>query len=83
MRSWNFPGAPVAFHRATQSFVRTNTRYFPALGNVTVVAASFTGAPIPCAMRYGEPMPSMNCVSSTQPPGSRKLSASTSRESAA
>lgn len=76
MASWNFPGAPGAFHFATQSLVLTKTRYLPALGKVTAVLASFTGTPIPWAMRYGEPMISMNCVSSTQPPGCAKLSAS-------
>src|SRR5579862_3562946 len=47
------------------------------------MVASFTGWPRPCASRYGEPMISMNCVSSDQPPESLKLSASTSNESAA
>ena len=45
------PGVPGACHRATQSFVRTNTRYVPASGMVTVVVAPATGVPSPWAMR--------------------------------
>jgi len=47
----NFPGAPGAFHLATQSLVRTWRRYVPVEGNVTSVVASATGVPRPCAMR--------------------------------
>ncbi len=77
MSSWNRPGAPGAFHVATQSRVRTQTRYVPADGNVTVVTASATGVPSPWASRTGEPIWPMNCWSTTQPPGSSKPSAST------
>ena len=45
--TWNLPGAPVAFHRATQSIVRTHTRHVPACERFTVVVASFTGSPRP------------------------------------
>ena len=47
--NWNLPGAPGAFHGATQSLVRTQTRYVPSEGNVTVVVASSTGMPNPWA----------------------------------
>ena len=60
------PGAPSA-----QFFARTQTRYLPAAGNATRAFASRTRTPSPCAMRYGEPITSMNCASSPHPPASK------------
>ena len=60
------PGAPSA-----QLRVRTHTRYSPALGNATRAFASVTRTPMPCANRYGDPITSMNCASSTHPPASK------------
>jgi len=76
MRSLNFPGAPGTSQGATQSRVLTHTRYFPFAGIVIVVRASFTGTPRPCASKYDDPMISIDCWSTTHPPGSEKLSAS-------
>ncbi len=52
----NLPGAPSPFQGDAQSHVRTHTRYVPVAGNVTVVSASSTGLPIPCASSIGEPI---------------------------
>jgi len=60
------PGAPSA-----QLRVRTHTRYSPVLGNATRAFASVTRTPMPCASRYGDPITSMNCASSTHPPASK------------
>jgi len=77
-RTRNPPGAPGTFQGATQSRVRTSTRYLPGPGSSTSVLASSTGTPSPWARSIGEPIWSMNCWSTTQPPGFSKPSASTS-----
>ena len=73
----NLPGASQS--PGTQFMVRTQVWYCPALSKVTLVVAFFTFSPIPWAMRYGEPICSTNCGSTTHPPGFSKLSASTKR----
>ena len=61
-----------------QSRVRTHARTSPPKPKSTFVSASATGSPIPCARRYGEPITSTNCGSTTHPPFDANDSASTS-----
>ena len=72
------PGAPSA-----QFLARTHTRHLPGAGSFTQALASMTRTPSPCARRYGEPITSMNCASSAQPPASKLCGGTSMRRGAA
>ena len=75
-RTRNLPGDSSLPQVRVQSLVLTQRLYVPPSSEHTVVEASATGTPIPCAIRYGDPIEAIDCWSRTQPPYDSMLSAS-------